>query len=65
MESKGLETAAVVTQYFHIPRARWSCRQEGIEISGARAPRFFEPRDLYSLARETVAFPVYLLKGAF
>jgi vancomycin permeability regulator SanA len=62
MEAEGLETAAVVTQYFHVPRARWSCSREGIEVSGARAPRFFELRDIYSLARETVAFPVYLLR---
>jgi vancomycin permeability regulator SanA len=63
MEAEDLETAAVVTQYFHVPRARWSCGREGIEVSGARAPRFFELRDIYSLARETVAFPVYLLRS--
>lgn len=63
MEAEDLETAAVVTQYFHVPRARWSCGREGIEVSGARAPRFFELRDIYSLARETIAFPVYLLRS--
>jgi vancomycin permeability regulator SanA len=63
MEAEGLETAAVVTQYFHVPRARWACGREGIEVSGARAPRFFELRDIYSLARETIAFPVYLLRS--
>lgn len=64
MEADGLKTAAVVTQYFQVPRARWPCSREGIEVSGARAPRFFELRDIYALARETVAFPVYLLRCA-
>jgi vancomycin permeability regulator SanA len=63
MEAEDLKTAAVVTQYFHVLRARWSCSAEGIEVSGARAPRFFELRDLYSLARETVAVPAYLLRN--
>lgn len=63
MDAEGLETAAIVTQYFHVPRARWSCGREGIEVAGARAPRFFEMRDIYSLARETVAFPAYLVRS--
>ena len=62
MESAGQTSANIVTQYFHIPRARLACRREGIDIEGAAAPRFFELRDLYSIARELVALPVYLMR---
>ncbi len=61
MMSQHLSTADVVTQYFHVPRACLACRRAGIHVAGARSPRFFEPRDLYSIAREAVAFPAYAL----
>jgi vancomycin permeability regulator SanA len=63
MSTHGLNRANVVTQYFHIPRATVACRRAGIHVVGAIAPRFFEARDLYSLAREVIAFPVYLLRS--
>ena len=62
MDSTGLKSADIVTQYFHIPRAMLACRAAGIEVVGASAPRYFELRDLYSLARETVALPVYAIR---
>jgi len=62
MSTHGMRGANVVTQYFHVPRATVACRRAGIQVAGAIAPRFFEPRDLYSLGREVVAFPVYLLR---
>jgi vancomycin permeability regulator SanA len=61
MTSHGLKSADVVTQYFHVTRARLGCRRAGIRVVGAVAPRYFELRDLYSLAREVVALPVYAL----
>ena len=61
MESAGQTSANIVTQYFHIPRAVLACRRAGIDVDGAEAPRFFELRDLYSIARELVALPVYLI----
>lgn len=63
MTEHGLRTANVVTQYFHIPRATLACRRAGIDVVGAIAPRFFEPRDLYSLAREAIAYPAYAFRG--
>jgi vancomycin permeability regulator SanA len=63
MTTQGLHSANVVTQYFHIERAKLACRRAGIEVVGAAAPRYYEPRDVYSLAREVIAFPVYVLKG--
>jgi len=52
----------LVTQYFHIPRARLAAQRARLKVTGALAPRFFEARDLYSLAREVVALPVYALR---
>jgi vancomycin permeability regulator SanA len=62
LRSRHASTVDLVTQYFHVPRARLAAKRAGLEVVGARAPRFFEPRDLYSLAREVVALPVYALK---
>jgi vancomycin permeability regulator SanA len=62
MQAHGVRRAVVVTQYFHVARAVLACRRAGIKVVGAQAPRWFEPRDLYSLARELVALPVYALR---
>jgi len=63
MRARGLRRANVVTQFFHVPRAKLECRRVGIEVVGGLAPRFFEGRDVYSLAREVVAVPVYFVHG--
>lgn len=60
MAARGYDSAIVVTQYFHIPRARLAMQREGIETRTAHAS-FFEARDIYSTARELVAYPVYFL----
>ena len=61
MRANGATRAVVVTQYFHVARARLACERAGIDVVGASAPAWFEPRDVYSLARELVALPVYAL----
>ena len=63
MRAHGVRRAVVVTQYFHVARSVMACRRAGIDVVGASAPRWFEPRDLYSLAREMVALPVYAIEG--
>lgn len=63
MREHGVTRANVITQYFHIARACMACDRAGIDVVGARAPRWYEPRDVYSLAREMVALPVYALRG--
>ncbi len=62
MAANGLVSADVVSQFFHLTRAKLTCRRAGIELAGAVAPRWFEPRDVYSLARETIAVPVYWVR---
>ena len=61
MAGRNYDSAIVVTQYFHIPRARLAMEREGIETRTAHAS-FFEARDIYSTARELVAYPVYFLR---
>ena len=56
-------TAVIVTQYFHVARATLACRAAGIRVMGAAAPRWFEPRDAYSIVRELVALPVYTFRA--
>jgi len=63
MQAHHERRAIVVTQYFHVARAAMACRRAGIDVVGARVPRWYEPRDLYSLAREMVALPVYAFTG--
>jgi len=63
MQAHGVHRANVITQYFHVARAVLACRRAGIDVVGARAPRWYEPRDLYSLAREVIALPVYAITG--
>lgn len=61
MTSHGWRTANVVSQWFHLTRIRLASRSAGITVVGAAAPRYFEWRDLYALAREVVGLYAYAL----
>lgn len=62
MREHGLSRALVVTQYFHLPRVMLALSRFGVrDISGAY-PRFWEGRDLYSIAREVPAFAWYAVR---
>jgi len=63
MHEHGWHSAIVVSQYFHLLRAKMACQLEGITFVSAAAPHYFELRDLYSLAREGVALPVYVARN--
>jgi vancomycin permeability regulator SanA len=62
MHEHGWHSAIVVSQYFHVFRARMACHIEGIAFVSTAAPWYFELRDLYSLAREGAALPVYAIR---
>lgn len=66
MAGGNLHSAFIVSQHFHITRARLALQQIGVNVTGAAHARFFEARDIYSLAREVVALWAYLSpwKGA-
>ncbi|MDR0353411.1 MAG: YdcF family protein [Opitutaceae bacterium] len=56
---RGFRSVFVVSQYFHLPRARLALRRSGFgEVCAAHA-EFFEARDLYSIAREAPACLLY------
>jgi len=59
MRASGFRSAMVVTQYFHVPRARLAMQKCGVRnLSWAHAD-LFELRDVFSLPREVVGYPVY------
>jgi vancomycin permeability regulator SanA len=61
MKARGLASALVVTQYFHITRSRYALRRAGIRTVHAAHANYVEWRDVYSTLRELVALPVYAL----
>ena len=63
MRERGLKTALVATQYFHVPRTRLALERNGILVAGSAYARYFEMRDLYSTLRETIAYVAYYAKS--
>lgn len=62
LKQEKLTSVFVISQYFHLPRARLALRKLGItEIYSAHA-RFFEGRDVYSSIREVVGYLSYLFR---
>ena len=59
-----MRSVFVVSQYFHLPRARLALRRCGFETIHSAHARFFELRDLYSSPRELVAYVSYLFRAA-
>lgn len=54
-----LHSAVVVSQYFHLPRARLALRQAGVDDSGGDFPRRWFVRDIYSTLREVPGYLAY------
>lgn len=63
LAARGAKSVDVVTQWFHVPRARLAAQRAGLDVRGAARARYCEPRDAYSFARELVAYPVYALRN--
>ncbi|MDL2210080.1 YdcF family protein [Desulfovibrio sp. OttesenSCG-928-O18] len=63
MKKYGLDSAIVVSQYFHVARSRLALRFMGVKDVGTAAPKYFEERDLYSIPREVPGLVWYLVKG--
>jgi len=59
MRAKGLRTAMVATQYFHVPRMKLALQRQDVEVAGTQHARYFEMRDLYSIPREVIAYASY------
>ena len=64
MEEKGLDSAMVISQYYHITRCKLAFKKAGVDKIYSAHGRFFEIRDFYSIAREVVGYYRYLLYSA-
>ena len=61
-KERGFKSVFVVTQYFHVPRARLALRNCNItDIHSAHA-RFFEWGDFLSVPRDTIGYGSYLFR---
>lgn len=62
MRDHKLNSALIVTQYYHVPRTRLAFRKAGVPIIHGAHARFFSWRDFYAIPRELIALPVYGLR---
>lgn len=62
MRENGWQSAMVVSQYFHISRMRLALKRSGITPVFSAHARYFELRDVYSIAREVIGYGAYLLR---
>lgn len=59
----GFKSVLVVSQYFHVPRARLALRRCKIsEVHSAHA-HFLEWRDVFSVPRDTIGYGSYLFRS--
>lgn len=59
MRKQKLGSVLVVSQYFHIPRARMALKRFGISEVYSSHAHLFEPRDIYSVPRELLGYLFY------
>lgn len=60
---RDFKTVFVISQYFHIPRARLALERFGIANVYSAHARFFEVRDVYSAPRELFGYLTYLCRN--
>jgi vancomycin permeability regulator SanA len=61
MQARSWQSAVVISQYYHVPRAKLALRQEGVtRVSGAAAEYRFAWTDPLSILREFAGFYTYL-----
>jgi uncharacterized SAM-binding protein YcdF (DUF218 family) len=63
MDGRGDKSVMVISQYFHIPRARLAFEKCGVAPVYSAHADLFEWRDLYSIPREVVGWLVYSVQG--
>ena len=63
VRKRRLTSVLVVSQYFHLPRARLALRRFGIETVYSAHAFFFETRDLYSSVREVFGCVRYFFRS--
>lgn len=63
MRERHWQSALVVSQHFHISRSKLALRRFGVSLVYSAHAEYFETRDLYSTARETIGYYSYLFRG--
>lgn len=63
MREHGWQSAMVISQYFHVPRLRLAMKRNGISTVYSAHAKYFEVRDVYSIAREVVGYGAYLVRA--
>ncbi|PJZ46749.1 YdcF family protein [Leptospira brenneri] len=61
LEPSSINSIMIVSQYFHLPRAKVLVERAGFKNVKTSYARYFEFRDFYSILRETIALPVVVL----
>lgn len=61
LEEHHWKSVVAVSQYFHLPRTEIAFHITGMRNISADYPLFFEWRDLFSILREMVAIPAYIM----
>lgn len=61
-QQQSLDSVFVISQYFHLPRARLALKRFGIPSVYSANARFFEARDIYSSFRELFGYLSYSLR---
>ena len=62
MREHGWKRVCVVSQYFHVPRARLALARFGVRRVASGSARFAEWRDLYSIPREVIGYMWYAVR---
>jgi uncharacterized SAM-binding protein YcdF (DUF218 family) len=62
LKDRQLRSVLVVSQYFHLPRARLALSRFGVPVIHTAHAQLFELRDLYSVPREVGGWIIYALR---
>ena len=62
LREHGWSRVCVVSQYFHVPRARLALARFGVEHVASGSARYIEWRDLYSIPREVIGYVWYVVR---
>ncbi len=64
MRERGMHRVMLITQYYHLPRARLAFEKAGARVVLGAYPRRFRAMDVYSSWREVPAYAVYFVRLA-
>ncbi len=62
LREHGWNRVCVVSQYFHVPRARLALSRSGASEVSSGSARYLEWRDLYSIPREVIGYAWYAVR---